>query len=273
MEEDLNLQIKEKCETSKDYLINMLSYVSKSKKTSFDGCPFGFALNYVLSLHQLPNPFFKIGIDVHDFADKIFDIVEPQSDGSLLGISKLRFHPNMSYKKNVVKFEMERWQAINAAGFDTTYFFPTVKEKKWKTQNPKLVGIVDRVHKCFKKDVFAPPHPEFKDDDLVIVENKTGKPTAEKCKNYESDMLWYKIIMEIEHPELAPIRWGAIYFPYDNYVYHCELKIEDCQRLAIEIKKTREQFIEAVTTGVFPATPNSRSCGWCSYKNRCPYKI
>lgn len=248
-----------------------LSYISKSKKVKFDGCPKNFHYSYVSDeeIEEAENPFFIIGTDVHDFIDLFFDVISIE-DGKIIGVSELIFHPNTPYKKNVAKFELERWDAINGAGFDETYFWPVVKEKKWITENPKLIGIVDRVHKCCKADVFAPKHKEFKDGDLVIVENKTGKPTAEKCRNYEEDMLWYKIIMEIVQPELAPIKWGAIYFPYDNYVYHCELKDEACRVLAKEIKIVRDKIQQGLDTGMWPATPSSYACQWCGYKGDCP---
>lgn len=243
--------------------------ISKSKKGLFDSCRLAFKFNYLDKVEQDDNPFFKIGTNVHNFIDNFFDIVE--IDGKeLLGVSKLIFHPNTSYKKNVAKFELKRWEAVIAAGKDQTFWKPTVKEKGWTTQNPDLKGYVDRVHKCFPGDVFAPKHPEFKDGDLVIVENKTGKPTAAKCKAYEEDMLWYKIIMEIVKPELAPIRWGAIYFPYDNYVYTCELKTEDCRKLAQSIKLTREQIAMCLDTGMFPASPSPSNCKWCSFRTHCP---
>ena len=248
-----------------------LSYISKSKKGTYEGCPKAFHYSYIdeSDVEQAENPFFRIGTDVHDFIDTMFDIITVE-DGKLIGISNLKFHPNTPYKKNVVKFEMERFEAIKNAGFDESFFWPVVKEKMWTTENPRLIGVVDRVHKCCKADVFAPKHPEFKDGDLVIVENKTGKPTAEKCRNYEEDMLWYKIIMEIVQPELAPIRWGAIYFPYDNFTYHCELKTEDCRKLAKEIHEVREAIQQNLETGMWTATPSEYACKWCGYKNDCP---
>jgi len=264
-----------------------LSYISKSKKGTFESCPKAFYYNYVSEgdEEQAENPYFILGIDVHDFIDEFFDIISIDEGGIMTDLDKLKFHPNTPYKKNVAKFELERWEACKKAVKDETYFYPTVKEKRWTTESPRLIGIVDRVHKCFAGDIFAPRcpnskgklgkttdpiHPEFKDGDLVIVENKTGMPNAEKCRNYEEDMLWYKIIMEIVQPELAPIRWGAIYFPFDNYVYRCELKIEDCKVLAKEIKEVREAIQQNLETGMWPATPSSYACQWCGYKNECP---
>lgn len=185
------------------------------------------------------------------------------------GISELIFAPNVSYKKNVVKFELKRWEVLYKAGFDSSFFFPKFKEKKWVTENPKLIGIVDRVHKCCLADVFAPKHSEFKDGDFVIVENKTGKPTAEKCKKYKTDMLWYKILIEIAHPEFSIMKWGAVYFPYNNYVYHYKLEDDDCRKLAKEIRATRENIMKCCETNEWKATPSKSSCLWCAFKNYC----
>ena len=162
----------------------------------FNSCPLSFKFSYIDRKEQGYNPFFVLGNDVHLFIDTFFDITTPLDDGTIQNLSKLKFYPNMPYKKNVAKFEIERWESIHRAGFDSTFFLPVMKEKKWKIEDPKLVGIVDRVHKCHKGDIFAPKHKDFNDSDLIIVENKTGKPTPEKCKNYVSDMLWYKIIIE-----------------------------------------------------------------------------
>jgi len=250
-----------------------LLYISKSKKQLFDSCPLAFKFNYLDKLPQQENPFFIIGINVHDFADKFFDVVETTEDGELRGISKLVYHPNIDYKKNIVKFEIGRWQKINKLGFDSTYFFPVEREKKWITESPKLIGIVDRVHKCCKEDVFAPPEDDFIKGDLVIVENKTGKPNAKKVKGYATDLLWYKIIMEIAMPELAPIKWGAVYFPFDNSVYHYRLTNDDCRVLAKSIKKTRERIKQALETGMFTANPSPYSCKWCQYRDQCEVNL
>ena len=246
-----------------------LLYISKSKKGLFDSCPYAFKLNYIDGIEQDENPYFVIGIDVHDFIDKFFDVIKIE-DNELTHISKLTFHPNVPYKKNVTKFEIERWEAIKQAGKDKSFFFPVVKEKRWMTESPKLIGVVDRVHKCCKADQFAPNHPEFKEGDYVIVENKTGAPSLSKCKGYEEDLLWYKIIMEIKRPELAPIKWGAIYFPYNNFVHHCKLEIENCRQLAQSIKKTREQIKMCLETGLWSAKPSANNCKWCNFKNNCP---
>jgi len=245
-----------------------LEYISKSKKGTFDACPLAFKYNYIDHIEQEENPFFKVGIDVHTFIDNFFDIVSVDGN-SLSGISEMGFAPNTSYKKNVVKFELERWEVLFEAGFDESFFYPKLKEKKWITERPKLIGIVDRVHKCCSIDVFAPKHPEFKDGDLVIVENKTGKPTAEKCKKYKNDMLWYKILIEIVHPEFDRVKWGAIYFPYDNYVYHYKLEDEDCRALAKEIRKTREDIIKCYETENWEANPSKFNCMWCAFKSHC----
>ncbi|MCK4670867.1 MAG: PD-(D/E)XK nuclease family protein [Nanoarchaeota archaeon] len=250
-----------------------LEYISKSKKGLFESCPFAFKISYIDKRPQEANPYFIIGTDVHDFIDNFFDVVEAMENGDLKNISKLKFHPNLSYKKNVVKFEIGRWKDLQAQGFDATYFNPVAKEKKYITESPKLIGIVDRIHKCCREDVFAPKHEDFKDGDLVIVENKTGKPTPKKCKKYEEDMLWYKILAEIVLPELAPIKWGAIYFPYNNYVYHTVLTNKDCRALAKAIRKVRKNIMACVNTNMWPATPSPQSCRWCNFKSFCPHMV
>lgn len=245
-----------------------LVYISKSKKGTYDACPLSFKFRYVDKLPEAENPAFKIGTDVHNFIDKFYDIVQIQ-DNEISGISSLTYHPNTNYKKNFVKFELERWGIIKSGGYDRNYFFPVVKEKSYTAETPQLTGIVDRVHRCCPTDPFAPRHEEFEIGDLVIVENKTGKPTAEKCVKYENDMLWYKMLIEIVKPDLAPIKWGAVYFPFDNYVYHTKLKTENCRKLAKEIKAVRESIIFSIDNNHWPSKPSLFSCNWCLFKNQC----
>ena len=83
-------------------------------------------------------------------------------------------------------------------------------------------------------------------------------------------MLWYKIIMEVTKPELAPIKWGAIYYPFNNHVHTCKLEQEKCRELAVEIRTVREKIQQSIDTGLWIAKPSSRNCFWCGYKDICP---
>lgn len=234
----------------------------------FEGCPLAFKYNYIDKVEQRSNPFMELGVEVHDFIDSFFDVIDTK-EKKIQNLSKLKFHPNMDYKKNVAKLEVERFNEVVSKGFDVTYFAPYIKEKKYVLDNLKIIGIVDRVHRCHTGDVFAPRHSEFKDGDLVIVENKTGKPNLKKCRDYEEDLIWYKIILEANNPDLAPIKWGAVYFPYDNYIHHTKLKAEDCRALAKRIKEVREKIKKCVESNSFPATNNKSVCNWCSFRDKC----
>lgn len=253
-----------------------LMYISKSKKKLFDTCPLAFKFSYIDKIEQAPNVYFEVGIEVHDFIEKFFNTVEIDDKMELVGLSRINFHANMpyvenvySYKKNVARFEIQRWEKIKEAGFGSDFFFPVMNEKEFKINNPKLVGIVDRVHKCMKTDKFAYAHEDFKDGDLVIVENKTGKPTSNKIMGYEEDLLWYKIIIEIAHPELAPLKWGSIYFPYNNATHNFRLSQSACRTLAESIKKTRQQIQENIESGEWEAKPSPKNCKWCSFNKIC----
>ena len=249
-----------------------LKYISKSKKATFDSCPLSFKFKYLDKKPEADNPYFIIGIDVHDFIDNFFKVVSAESDG-LKNINCLKLHPNTEYKKNVMRFELERWEKISKAGFDKTFFYPVLSEKRFIVDNPKLIGVVDRVHKCCKADPFSSPDPEFKENDLVIVENKTGASADSKAKKYYEDLLWYRIIIEIHNPELIPIKWGAVYFPKDNKVYHYRLEIKDCIELAKSINTARDNITKRLESGSWEATPSKSACNWCQYRKYCEAKI
>jgi len=254
-------------------LAEKLSYISKSKKICYETCPLQFKYNYVDKKEQTEIPAFTIGKDVHKFIEDFFKgAVDIDDKGELYGYGNLTFHPNTEMKKNFVKFEIDRWNGIKDYGKDKSFFFPIYNEFMYTTEKPKLIGVVDRIHKCCKVDKFAPKEEDFKDGDLVIVENKTGKPSKRKAEDYKLDTVWYKILTEIYRPELAPIKWAAIYFPFDNTVYHSRVTAEDCRKLAKEIVGMREKMIKSLEENNFPANPSFYNCSWCKFKHICDQK-
>jgi CRISPR/Cas system-associated exonuclease Cas4 (RecB family) len=247
-----------------------LSYISKSKKKLYESCPLAFKFNYVDKVPQAENYAFTIGTDVHEFIENFFNIVEID-DNEVRNVSKLQFYPNTDYKKNVVRFELERWDKIKAEGKQKEFFFPVANEQSYTTESPKLTGIVDRIHKCCKTDPFAPPEQDFKDGDLVIVENKTGVPSKSKCEGYQQDVLWYKLLAEISYPELAPIKWSAIYFPKTNYVFHSRLDTDACRALAQQIHRVRDNILHSLRNDDWKPSPSPESCNWCGFKHICEH--
>ena len=271
-----------------------LEHMSKSKYNLYMMCPLAFKFSYIDQIRKEGNIYMKIGTDVHSFIEDFFSVITINTRREMLmdcdkitgiettlpglfittitGLNDLNYSPNQSYKKNVVKFEIERLNKIIELGLNISYFFPVFNEKKWTVENPKLVGIVDRIHKCHKDDVFAPKLPNFIDGDLVIVENKTGKPNKKKVAGYLEELYWYKIITELVYPNLAPIKWGTVYFPLDNSVYYIELTVEGCTAVAKKINDVRQKIKESINNKKWDATPSSSSCFFCQYKDICKFK-
>lgn len=243
-------------------------YMSKSRMSTYQNCPFAYYLGYVKGIKG-GNIYTEIGIEVHDFIDEMFTIIKPNPNSKLDDIGKLKLTPNLDYKKNILLLEANRWRNICLKEKDISYFAPTISEEKMYDNENEIVGIVDRVHKCHLGDAFAPDirkFPEFKDGDLVIVENKTGTYDKQKAISYEEELLWYRHLIKCNYN--YDIRWGAIYFPKGNQVHFFDLNDEkfDWDSLLNRINKIRNMINEEL----FLPTPGY-SCNGCFYSEMCEY--
>lgn len=255
-------------------------YLSKSKQNLYQHCPHAYKQHYILKKQGRENIYYKIGIDVHQFIDQVFDTVKTEANGTLFGISKLPLNQNLDYRKNILLFEMMRWKEIHRNGLDQTFFFPVLKEKKLVDNQLKLVGIPDRVHKCCIGDPLAPDKNEvarqfheFEDGSFVLCENKTGKPTQEKCLMYDYELYWYKLLLERQRPELGPIIWGAIYFPYNNFVYKTKLEEFIMKDFLEELDLFRRRLENSIKNDDWPAKSSDETCGWCEFKDVCEHSF
>ena len=251
-------------------MTNQLSkkhYLSKSKVTTYEKCPLSYKFGYIDKVGG-GNIYTQIGSDVHDFIELLFEVIEPQSDGSFLNVSKLPIAPNEDYKRNVILFEHERWKRILDKGLDDSYFFPVYCENKYYIDDNEIVGIVDRVHKCHKDDMFAPKHPEFKDGAYVIVENKTGKFSKQKASDYEEELLWYRYILR--ETQKIDMRWGCIYFPLTNKCHYIDLNEP---KFSIDKLKEKITLVRGlINDSVFIPKPEPDKCFWCFYNDICIFK-
>lgn len=245
--------------------------LSKSKVGLYNHCPLAWKFKYIDKIEEEYSIFLDIGKDVHDFIEHFFSITTPNESGELDNISKLKFTPNLQYKKNVSVFEIKRWREIKKRNLSVDYFYPVLNETSFLLEDCNIIGIVDRVHKCHKDDEFAPKVPSFVDGEYVLVENKTGKPTAKKCIDYELDLYWYKFIIERKHPEIK-LKWGAIYFPFNNFIHHVQLFDEKVNLLIESINETKLKIEESIQSNTFKATPSKQKCAYCNYRSICMYK-
>lgn len=245
-------------------------YMSKSRMGTYISCPYAYKFSYIDRIKG-GNIYTEIGNEVHDFIDEFFDIVKPNPITEKLdNIGKLNLTPNLDYKKNVLLFEANRWKNICRLPITNEMkimsFKPIHKENKYRDEKNMLVGIVDRVHKVYSVDNFAPPHSEFKDGDMVIVENKTGAYTKQKSIKYEEELLWYRMLIKENFGN--DIRWGCIYYPKTNKTYFIDLNEPkfDIDRLLKQINRVRD----CINKEMFIPTPG-KNCANCFYLERCEF--
>lgn len=231
-----------------------LEYMSKSKCSLYNQCPYAFKLNYVDKHQQESNIYFEIGIDVHNFIEHLFN--EVKFNGNKLIIPKMEITKNIEYKKNVLRHVIEKWNECLEIKPENPqkYFLPVLNEKKMIIENPQLIGIIDRLHYNFN-------------DELVIVENKTGKPNAKKVQDYRKDLLWYKYILKLQYG--YDVSKGEMYFPYDNSVFKIDIDENELPPLIENINLTREK----IKMKIFPAKPSKENCRGCNHRKYCDVKI
>lgn len=226
-----------------------LQYLSKSKCGLYNMCPYAFYLGYIKKKKQEYNPAFNFGSQVHSFIEKFFKQVKFQNHNII--VPNLP-HSNQikNYVKNFIQFEINRWKncVISKPNNPKHYYLPIMLEEFITNQDKKLTGVIDRLHYNFN-------------DELVIIDNKSGKPNQEKIEKYKLDLLWYKILMKIEHKK--DIYRGAIYFPQNNHVENYNLSDENAKQLFKEIMEIREK----INNKEFPK--NRNGCKWCNFKKWC----
>ena len=232
-----------------------LLYISKSKMGLYNSCPFAFKLSYIDKVKVETPIYFTIGIEVHNFIEQFFKTISFDADGDLV-LPQYNIEENKAYKKNVIKFEIDRWKVCIKSKTDEAkkYFMPLHNEESITVENPKLTGIVDRVHLSFKNEV-------------VVVENKTGKPTPQKNKDYYIDLLWYKLLLEMKFG--YKISKGSLYYPYNNYVCRVRLYDTDADGLLKKIDVIREK----IRTAQFEPKPSRSNCNNCRFKLPCPHRV
>lgn len=254
---------------------NKKVYISKSKMGTYERCPYSYKFAYIDKIRG-GNQYTDIGTNVHDFIEEVFKVVKPNIETEKLdNISSLKLSPNLNYKKNVLLLEQNRWKNICKLGLgkinSRKLFYPFICEEFIEDKNNLIRGIVDRVHKCHKGDAFAPDiekFPQFKDNDLVIVENKTGLYSRNKAQSYEEELLWYRMMIKAQKG--IDIRWGAIYFPIGNNIHTIDLD---------EHKFNQEFLIEriddvrsCIKQEIFLPIPSKYNCTNCFYRERCEFK-
>ena len=233
----------------------MTLWLSKTKVGTYQACPLQYKLNYVDKVPQAPNKYFEIGIDVHDFHNKLFDSAKVVCGN--LQFSEFDLGSNRDYKSRIVEHYLDRWQLCVKHKPDkpSYYFFPITREQKIELSDIGLNGIPDAVMRDFN-------------DRPYVLELKTGSPTKDKIKKYKNDLIWYKLLFERQSPEYGEVSTGRVYFPRTNQEWEYDLCAAEVERLIADIKEVRAK----IELNKFEPTPEASKCNWCGYKSVCEYK-
>lgn len=227
------------------------------------GCKHAFKLRYLDGVQQESNPFFQRGTDVHRFHENFLKRLKVKRDNlTVPEIPEKELQENEDYKKNIVKYHIDRWhKCLKQGGTNAAkYFLPILVEEKIHIPHLEVIGIPDVIERGF-------------DDKPVPVEVKTGSPNAKKIKDYKHDLIWYKLLFEAKYPgEYKHIEKGVIYFPENNYTYTHKLKDTDILKLSKEICQARKEIVRRIEEKDWPASPKKKNCCWCGYRNSCEEK-
>ncbi|MBR9678219.1 MAG: PD-(D/E)XK nuclease family protein [Nanoarchaeota archaeon] len=226
-------------------------YVSKSRLGTYEQCPFKFKLHYVDGITVPPNKFMLRGLAVHDFMENFHANVKIRKEGLYIKLPEGVSEEVLGHVKNVIGFEKKRWEKSLEKDYPLKYFKPVMVETKVHNHDDKLFGIVDRVHLNY-------------DDELVVLDLKTGKYNSKNYDYYRQELAFYKKLLDGSLLLKKPVKYGAIYFSGSDTLI---MESVSSQQVAILTQRIKE-FRKNVMRQKFAPRP-SILCKWCGYKEHC----
>ena len=232
-------------------------YLSKTRVNLHNSCPHAYYLKYHRRVKPVKPEKVNVGKKVHKYIESYYKQVRTKDKKLIAGHVKSPVKLSKTgkgYVTNFAKNEASRWKECVARKPDNPnkYFYPVLNEEVLRCNSPYLVGVIDRLHWDF-------------DDELVIVENKTGKPR--NARFYKNDLLWYKLLVKLVKG--WDVSKGWVYFTSNNSVREFELKDSEVEILMVKIERVRRE-IEA---GQFLPTPSKKKCRNCFFKGKCVWKM
>lgn len=242
------------------YQIDKLSY---SKIDTFKLCPLKYKYRYLLQIPARPHHSLSFGRSIHN---------------TLQQFHELQLHGDeLTQKKLIDLFD----QNFIDEGYDSPehkkarYGSGVSALKDYYHNFQKLLGTPEMLEQKFNlkiDDVIFTGSIDRIDIDKVgeyqIIDYKTGSHKDQKQVDKDDQLTLYALAAQ-EALNLD-ISGMGLYFLEDKGEFITTT------RTGKQLKQARNKLskdIETIKTSKFPATPNSFKCGFCEYRQLCPYAI
>lgn len=216
----------------------MKKLLSKSSINLYLQCPFKWKRCYIDEVKSIPSPQQERGIRIHEKIEKFYKNIKEDDE-----------------LKTFISFELKRLKKLKAEGkLEDRYIYPLFQELKLENEELGLKGIIDVV---FLNST---------DDELVVLDYKTGKYKPETLSDYRLELAVYKELLEKSGLTDAKVKYWGIHFVDADVLFFEEVKEEYVK----DMYETVELVREGIENKYFDPCPNEY-CHWCQFKKECPH--
>lgn len=221
--------------------------LSKSQVNTFLQCPFKWKKQYIDKVKSKPSYAMLRGIKIHSSIENFYKHVEIK-DNIITVKDK-----TIKVPKKFLEFEQRRLESCKKDGkIIDKYFKPLFQELRVSSKDLGLRGFIDAVY----------INP--KDDELILVDYKSGKFRPDKYDDYRFELAIYKMLIESGDYIDKKVKYWCIFFVDQDKIFFEECREED----VVKAKKMVEESRVGMESGEYPAKLNEY-CNWCDYKGEC----
>ena len=231
--------------------------LSKSSVNSFLQCRRAFKYRYIDKLPDKANDYMKLGIDVHSVAEHFV------KDG---GISSNNYRKKLQEiaEKIDSDYDLDIHLDNLAVFFEEVFHDPNMKyevfcaEEYLYDEKHNLSGLCDLVVRD-------------ENNDLVIIDYKTGKPGS--IKKYRLELVYYKMLLESKYPNVDVISAGIFFTKNGKARFLNFVETQDkgayCTEKDYKAAESLLDFIREEVKNNRLEPQRQFLCKYCAYEDRC----
>ena len=221
--------------------------LSKSQINTFLQCPYKWKKQYIDKVKSKPSPAMVRGIRIHSSIEKFYKHTEIKDNVITVNDASIKV------PKKFLEFEERRIESCRKQGkVVDKYFKPLFQELRVSDEELGLRGFIDAVY----------INP--KDDELILIDYKSGRFRPEKYDDYRFELAIYKMLIEAGDQIDKKVKYWGIMFVDQDKLFYEEAKEED----VIKAKKMVEEARAGMESGVYPPKINEY-CKWCDFRKEC----
>ena len=222
----------------------MVKVLSKSQVNCYLDCPYKWKKIYIDKIKSLPSPAQARGIRIHNKVENFYkqsnvhDKLDKVQDEEL---------------KHFVEFEKRRIKEMVKEGkIDQKYFYPIFQELRMSNEDIGLKGICDAIY----------INP--KDDELIMIDWKTGKYYPNKFDSYRFELAVYAELFNHSGKSDQKVKYIGIYFTDQDKLFFEELKQETIDKMYQTVNQAREDMKKDIQE------PKKNTWCWnCQFRREC----